>query len=152
MEDKKCQSAVVVGLPYIGNRVLLQLRDDKLGIVFPGHWGFFGGAIEEGESAEDAIQREIVEEIGFLPDRIHGLGRHSIEDLDGLVAYAFAFPLTIPVEQLVQHEGQDMALVTLEEVLSKRMYSNKMQAYFPVVRTRYLVDTIRRFLDHVNRS
>ena len=34
------------------------------GIWFPGHWGFFGGAVEPGESPIEAVMRELVEEIG----------------------------------------------------------------------------------------
>ena len=46
-------------------RYLLQLRDDKPGIFYPAHWGFFGGAIEDSDpSIEEGLRRELVEEIG----------------------------------------------------------------------------------------
>jgi 8-oxo-dGTP pyrophosphatase MutT (NUDIX family) len=45
---------------------LLQLRDQKSGIFFPGHWGLFGGAIEPGESSEAALHRELGEELGLF--------------------------------------------------------------------------------------
>lgn len=48
------------------NRYLLQLRDQKPGIFFPGHWGLFGGATEPGESPEQAIRREMNEELGLM--------------------------------------------------------------------------------------
>jgi 8-oxo-dGTP pyrophosphatase MutT (NUDIX family) len=44
-------------------RYLLQLRDQKPGIFFPGHWGLFGGAVESGETPEQAVRREIKEEL-----------------------------------------------------------------------------------------
>ena len=31
-------------------RYLMQLRDQKPGIFYPGHWGLFGGGIDPGES------------------------------------------------------------------------------------------------------
>ena len=37
-------------------RVLIQLRTQDAPIL-PGHWGFFGGGIEKGESPEAAVRR-----------------------------------------------------------------------------------------------
>lgn len=46
---------------------LLQLRDRKRGIFFPGLWGCFGGAIESGDtSVEAALRRELGEELGLV--------------------------------------------------------------------------------------
>lgn len=47
-------------------RYIMQLRDDKEGIFYPGHWGCFGGAIEDGETPDIALRRELKEELGFL--------------------------------------------------------------------------------------
>lgn len=44
---------------------LMQLRDPLEHIFFPGHWGLFGGAIEEGESDIDALRRELLEELAL---------------------------------------------------------------------------------------
>jgi 8-oxo-dGTP pyrophosphatase MutT (NUDIX family) len=44
---------------------VLQHRDNIAGIWYPDHWGFFGGAVNEGESPLEALRREIKEEIGF---------------------------------------------------------------------------------------
>lgn len=46
------------------NRILLQRKDSgyKLG---PGKWCLWGGHIKEGETAEEAIKREIEEELGI---------------------------------------------------------------------------------------
>ncbi len=61
--------SVVVILPYRERRVLMQLRDDKEGIAFPGKWGFFGGGIEPGESPEGAARRELAKENRIMPPR-----------------------------------------------------------------------------------
>lgn len=44
-------------------RLLLQKRDQKNSIYFPGLWGVFGGACEPGESSKDAAIRETSEEL-----------------------------------------------------------------------------------------
>lgn len=51
-------------------RYLMQLRDQKHGIFFPGHWGLFGGALEAGETPEDAIHRELDEELALKASNI----------------------------------------------------------------------------------
>ena len=44
---------------------ILQQRDTKEEIFFPGFWGNFGGAIEPEETPADALVREIGEELGI---------------------------------------------------------------------------------------
>jgi 8-oxo-dGTP pyrophosphatase MutT (NUDIX family) len=46
-------------------RYLLQLRDDKPGIWYPGHWGCFGGAADPGEEAVTTLRRELREELAL---------------------------------------------------------------------------------------
>lgn len=44
-------------------RYLLQQRDDIPGIWYPGHWGCFGGAVDDGEEPLAALRRELAEEL-----------------------------------------------------------------------------------------
>ena len=43
-------------------KYLLQLRDNKKNIFFPGYWGLFGGRIDKNELQFKAVKREIKEE------------------------------------------------------------------------------------------
>lgn len=57
--------AAVALLVVDDGRYVMQLRDILPHIFYPGHWGCFGGAIEEGESAVAALCRELGEELEF---------------------------------------------------------------------------------------
>jgi 8-oxo-dGTP pyrophosphatase MutT (NUDIX family) len=84
---------------------LMQLRDDIPGIVYPGHWGFFGGHLEPGEDPEQALRRELVEEIEYEAGVLTPFGCYA---QGNVVRHVFAGPLTVPVSQLVLHEGWDL--------------------------------------------
>ena len=43
--------------------LLMQYRDDKPDIFYPGHWGLFGGEVDDGEEPETALKRELFEEL-----------------------------------------------------------------------------------------
>ncbi|MFN8299385.1 MAG: NUDIX domain-containing protein [Chitinophagales bacterium] len=46
-------------------RLLIYLRDDKPEISYPNHWDLFGGMVEEDETPEHALVREVEEELGI---------------------------------------------------------------------------------------
>jgi 8-oxo-dGTP pyrophosphatase MutT (NUDIX family) len=103
-------------------RYLMQHRDEKPGIFFPGWWGCFGGAVEPGESPADAILRELAEELNFRPE---GLAHFATLGLD----FSFAGHRILPrhfftvqideaaVEQMRLGEGQALALIPGAELL-----------------------------------
>ena len=67
MSDKNKIQEVVKAVIFKDEKFLLQLRDNKPNIPYPNTWAFFGGGVEEGEKHEEALKRELKEELGWCP-------------------------------------------------------------------------------------
>ncbi len=95
-------------------RVLLHHRDNKAGISNPNKWALFGGAVETGESSEEAILRELQEELSFEPLRYH----HFVTMHNQRFFYDFYLAhIDKPLNGLRLGEGQDFAYVEPEVAL-----------------------------------
>jgi len=57
--------AVAALLVTDDGRYVMQLRDPKPEIFYPDHWGCFGGAVDRGEEPQQALLRELREELEF---------------------------------------------------------------------------------------
>lgn len=142
---------VVVVLPYTGDKVLMQLRDIKEGLNFSGCWGFFGGSIDNNESPDKAAERELLEEIGYSPNIMYKIGFDIISDLD-LHSHAYCCPLTVSVRDINLMEGVDLGLFSLEEIMTKSLYSMKMGRLFPVIDSPYIINTIKKLWIYVRNT
>ena len=109
----------------------MQLRDDKPSIVFPDHWGLFGGTIESGESVCEAASRELEEEIAFriLPKEIVNFRQYLQSNYRVHTCFCH---LKTPISKLNLQEGADLGLFSINEILTGRLFSQKFNAYFPV--------------------
>jgi len=117
-------SNAVVGLIVIdSDRYLMQLRSQKAGIFYPGHWGLFGGAVDEDEQADGALVRELREELGF-----------EVVDAEYFTEFSFDFDFcgrgqvwrryyrvaltTGDVEKMVLGEGSEMRSFAASDILA----------------------------------
>ena len=123
-------SHVVIAILYHQDKFLLQLRDDISNIVFPAHWGLFGGHLDPGETPEQAVQRELLEEISYAPPTISKFGLYCDTHISRHVYHA---PLTVELNQLVLQEGWDMDLLTPEQIRQGSCYSIKAAEVKPLV-------------------
>lgn len=116
--------AVAVAILYQDNQFLLQLRDDLPDIAYPGQWAFFGGHLESGESPKQAVQRELQEEIGYLPPQVHYFSSYLTDTR--VIRHVFYAPLLLELEKLQLNEGQDLGLSTIEEVHQGYRFSARL--------------------------
>ena len=114
-------SAVAAIIRTPQGKYLMQLRDDIPNIWYPGTWGCFGGAIDDGEQPLEALRRELNEELEMnlgdatLVSRLEfdlrpaGLDRYFRE-------YYLVEPTGAELKGLVLHEGERMAEFSFEEL------------------------------------
>ncbi|MBA4850015.1 NUDIX domain-containing protein [Emticicia sp. BO119] len=98
------------------NRLLIYLRDDKPTISFPNHWDLFGGIIEEGESPEYALVREVKEEIGIDLISYYKFREYYSDSEDRPNwKYVFFAKIDYLPEELILNEGQRLTSINLKE-------------------------------------
>lgn len=143
-------------------RVLLQHRDDKPGLPSAGMWGFFGGHVEPGETAEQAFLREMDEELGWRPRHLEGFGSVVAEHGPRqVIAHRFAAHLDVPLASLRLREGQGLGLFApdalpdgtvpaivpaIEEFARSDVYRRVRRAWDAISVTAILVGADGRFL------
>jgi 8-oxo-dGTP diphosphatase len=120
---------VAIAILYQSERFLMQLRDPLPTIVYPGEWGLFGGHIEANETPEDAIWRELAEEIGYRPPTLELWTRQQDAQV---IRHVFWGALTETVDALNLQEGWDCGLLTLDQIQKGEAYSAIAQKVCPV--------------------
>ncbi len=114
--------AVAIAILYQEGKFLMQLRDDLPNIIYPGHWGLFGGHLEPGETPEAALKRELLEEINYAVSTPTQFRTYADERV---IRHVFHAPLQVSLDALVLNEGWDLSLVELENVQRGKCYSSK---------------------------
>lgn len=99
-------------------KFLIYLRDDKDSIPFPNHWDLFGGHVEEGESPETALLREIEEELGITVSSYEKFKTYHClkdEDVHENIKHVYVAYTDKAWENLTLYEGQYHKGIELSE-------------------------------------
>ncbi len=117
--------AVAAILVLDDGRYVMQLRDILPGIFYPGHWGCFGGAVEDGETPLAAIRRELGEELECIPAACNEVARLDFDfsRLGQPKVYRIYFEIRVSAVdfgKFVLHEGAAFEAVDGRDLLIRR--------------------------------
>jgi 8-oxo-dGTP diphosphatase len=101
-------------------KILLQQRDDRSDLSYPGYWTTFGGKVEDGESPDEAIRRELLEEIELeLPMKLWRVEEYPMER-DGqkiiVESYTYVGRIDRAASEITLNEGQALGYFGLEDL------------------------------------
>jgi len=103
--------------------ILLQYRD-KDSRWNQDSWSEFGGQIEEGETPEEAVKRELKEELGIELADLKFFKKYELQRQKEIYEqFVFTASLNCPLESLKkqQKEGKDLAFFNCEEIKNLKM-------------------------------
>jgi 8-oxo-dGTP diphosphatase len=97
---------------------LLYLRDGKPGIPFPHCWDLIGGHVEEGEAPEEALVREVKEELNYdLKDYTFFKEYLCLEgDAYPNIKYIYSGKFNLPLDEITLLEGDRPQYFAKEEI------------------------------------
>ena len=98
------------------NKLLIYLRDDKPEIPFPNHWDLFGGHVEENETPEEALVRELKEELNIDVSNYKFYKQfESFAESKPNIKFVFVEKIKQAAEELTLYEGQYLKGIDLSE-------------------------------------
>ena len=116
MEEHRC--AIIIF--HSKDKILLQ--DRRLISKHGEEWGFFGGHIEEKETPEQALKREIKEELSYEFKDYKFFKEFKLTFYDNVKIHYYAYVAPMPLlSKLKQLEGHDMKLFTIQEAKKLKM-------------------------------
>jgi 8-oxo-dGTP diphosphatase len=124
-------------------RVLLFLRDNKPNIPFPNMLDILGGGVEDGETAEEAVTREMAEELEDKRTELPFVLKDPVLfkvyiDERGTEQNIYCAPANFEINDLVLKEGQRLEWMTEQGLQSTKLafdFNEVVSEFFLAVRT-----------------
>jgi 8-oxo-dGTP diphosphatase len=100
------------------SEILLYLRDNKPGIPFPQHWDLIGGHVEEGESPEEALVREVKEELDIDLKEYKFFKKYEVLEGDAYpnIKYIYTGIINVPIDEIKLLEGDRPQYFRYDEI------------------------------------
>ena len=125
----KCEGCSILFV-NVQNEVLLALRDDIPSIPYPNMWDVLGGHIEEGETPEQCITREMKEELDL------DIGKFQlflITEFPDRTEYTFWRRADFDIAHIILTEGQCLKWFTEHEIKNTELaygFNQVVQKFF----------------------
>jgi 8-oxo-dGTP pyrophosphatase MutT (NUDIX family) len=121
----KPSDAVAALLVREDGRYVMQLRDAKPDIFFPDHWGCFGGAVDAGERPDEALRRELREELEYEIPSAREFTRFEFDFRNVGHPKTCRIYYEVPVSHAAWsrfrlHEGADLQAFDAQDLLARR--------------------------------
>jgi 8-oxo-dGTP diphosphatase len=116
------------------NEVLLLLRDDKIEIPFPNMWDIPGGKVEDSETPEEAIRREMMEEMSI--EDLGEINLFRIITSENITDHIFWKRLDLNPAKIDLQEGQRIEYFNLNKIRLKNLafnYNNVIEDFYDEV-------------------
>lgn len=135
------QLGIVVALLILPDKRLILQRRSTDAPVAPGMLGFFGGHIEDNESPDEAIVRELAEEIS-LPVALDSMKRRGSYLLPepismGSTITFHVYEAVVPTMEFDIFEGEAAEAYAAEEVMQRNDVSRSTQYVIEKVSTKW---------------
>ena len=102
---------------FVKNKYLLQLRENKKNIYYPGFWGIFGGLLEKNEGFEKGLEREVKEETNLNVKASKMILSNNFRFLDYKIRYRMYFECKVLDKNKINlNEGRDFKFYSFKEL------------------------------------
>ncbi len=101
------------------DEVLLILRDNKPGIPYPNMWDIPGGQVENGETPDETIRREMNEELGLK--NLAGIKLFNIFTSGNITDYIYWERIDLNPNEIDLTEGQRIEYFSIERIKQTKL-------------------------------
>ncbi len=98
--------------------ILLYLRDNKPNIPFPHHWDLFGGHVEVDETPEEALIREVKEELNYDLKEFRFFRKYECLEGDAFQneKYVYIGKIDLPIGKITLQEGERLKFFSRKDI------------------------------------